>query len=116
MNYTYRYLSLASNISIPTLGYLELMNLQGRSRDGFTTVDLALKVANVRSPAGVPRVKEDYFYVRRVAADSATVALKRSIIGPQDVELHLNMSLYNRGVHFGFNIVELFIYISPYDF
>lgn len=117
ISYSFNYIGLASNVPIPSSGSLPLFNLRGPS-DSSTNADLSLKIANVRTPFGVPRVEDDYFYLNKLgeAWNSATVTLKKSIIGPQDIELQLKMSVYLKNEFVGFNVFRLFIYVSQNEF
>jgi fibulin 1/2 len=85
-------------------------------QDNFINANMSLKLVNVRTSSSVPRVDDDYFFLDKIGRNSVAVMLKKTIIGPQDIELQLKTALYSKGTYVGFNISKMFIHVSQYDF
>lgn len=64
------------------------------------------------------RVDRNVFNLRRSSSlqNQAILALTRSIVGPQEIELQLNMEMYQNGVFSGIAVVKIFIYVTQYEF
>ena len=48
--------------------------------------------------------------------NDAQLNLKKSIEGPQDIELELSMSVFHNGELYGTNVAKLFLMISAYEY
>ena len=86
------------------------------------TVQFSLELSDVRAPSDVSdsghKVSRSVFNLRRSTSspNQAVLALTKSIVGPQDVELLLNMDMYQNGVFSGVAVVKIFIYVTQYEF
>ena len=117
MSYSYQYLSIVSNIRIPTRpGYLDLVSMSGPvfSVTGIK-FDLAVKSAKPHR-YGVQIATRDYFFIRRPEYNKIIVAMKQAIEGPQDVELELTVSLFGDANYGGSTKAIINIVVSEYEF
>jgi len=81
------------------------------------SVQFALELNDVRAPEGVEATARSYFTLRRSSShNQAVLALVRSIPGPQDIELQLNMDMFQNGVFSGVAVVKIYIYVTQYEF
>jgi fibulin 1/2 len=82
-----------------------------------TRVQFDFKLTSVRIGAyGITPVTKDYFHLRRTAYNEALISLVKPIQGPQDIELALELKLYNGGLYGGSIKTILFVYVSQYSF
>jgi fibulin 1/2 len=82
-----------------------------------TTVQFDLKLINSRiGKYGIPSSTRDDFHLRRTAYNEAMVSLVKSLQGPQDIELELEVKLYHNGLFGGSSKAFLFIYVSQYEY
>ena len=81
------------------------------------SVQFALELNDVRAPEGEEGTSRNYFTLRRSSShNQAVLALVRSIPGPQDIELQLNMDMFQNGVFSGVAVVKIYIYVTQYEF
>lgn len=114
-SYSFNFLSFTSDIAIPPAGSLDLFTLR-LMQYNVSSFDFTLELKSVRTPVGIPRVTDDYFSLKRLTWNSVVVTLQKSIVGPQDIELQLKTTFSAGGVHSGFTISQLFIFVSQYKF
>lgn len=118
MSYSYNFLTLPSRIPIPRTGHLDLFSMRGPLWQS-ATVQFNLELSDVRAPsAATEKVSRSVFSLRRSTSspNQAVLALTKSIVGPQDIELLLNMDMYQGGVFSGVAVVKIFIYVTQYEF
>ncbi len=114
--YSYNYLTFASNLTIPSTGYLDLFKMKGPVLS-VTRVQFDFKLTSVRIGAyGTTPATKDYFNLRRTAYNEAMISLVKPIQGPQDIELELELKLYNGGLYGGSTKAIIFVYVSQYSF
>ncbi|CAG2116609.1 unnamed protein product, partial [Medioppia subpectinata] len=110
MAYTYNYLTFTSNMTIPSTGYLDLFTMRGPVLS-VTTVQFELNLNSATiGKYGVPPATKDFFQMRRTAYNEAMVSLTKPIVGPQDIELDLEVKLYHGGTYGGSAKAILYIY------
>lgn len=80
------------------------------------TVHFELKISDVRAPTGIESANSSCFNLRRSSHNQAVLALAKSLAGPQDVELELNMEMFQNGVFSGVAVVKIYIYVTQYEF
>ena len=84
------------------------------------SVQFSLDLNDVRAPADLndKKVEKGMFNLRRSPSsqNQAVLALTKTIVGPQEVELFLNMEMYQNGVFSGVAVVKIFIYVTQYEF
>lgn len=86
------------------------------------TVQFNLELSDVRASNELAeqklKVDRSVFSLRRstTSPNQAILALTKTIVGPQDIELLLNMDMYQNGVFSGVAVVKIFIYVTQYEF
>lgn len=115
LSYSYNYLPLVSNMTLSSLGQVDLFTMRGPLW-ASTTVQFELELEDVQTTAEVEPVTREYFQLRRTAFNQAVISLKKAIIGPQEIQLSLNMKLYQQGRFSGSAVAKLLIYVSEYTF
>ena len=122
VSYSYNFLTLPSRIAIPTrTGQLDLFSMRGPLWPS-ASVQFSLELSDVRAPADIAekqlRVDRNAFNLRRSTSlqNQAILALTKSIVGPQEIELQLNMEMYQNGVFSGIAVVKIFVYVTQYEF
>lgn len=115
VSYSYNFLTLPSRITIPRTGYLDLFSMRGPLW-ASATVQFNLELSDVKASAGVDLVDQSVFNLRRSSHNQAVLGLAKTIVGPQEIELLLNMEMYQNGDFSGIAVVKIFIYVTQYDF
>ena len=120
VSYSYNFLTLPSRIPIPVrTGHLDLFSMRGPLWSS-ATVQFSLDLNDVRAPADLSGEKADrnIFSLRRSTSspNQAVLALTKTIVGPQEIELLLNMDMYQNNVFSGVAVVKIFIYVTQYEF
>lgn len=120
VSYSYNFLTLPSRIPIPVrTGHLDLFSMRGPLW-ASATVQFNLELNEVRAPSDLNEHKADRsaFSLRRStsSANQAILALNKSLVGPQEIELLLNMDMYQNSVFSGVAVVKIFIYVTQYEF
>ncbi|XP_037784060.1 fibrillin-2-like isoform X6 [Penaeus monodon] len=115
LSYSYNFLPLVSNLTLPPTGQVDLFTMRGPLWS-YTTVQFDLELESARAPLGVEAAKREFFHLKRTSYNQAVISLVRPITGPQEVQLALNMQLYHQGAFGGSAIAKLLIYVSEYDF
>jgi len=115
LSLSYNFLTLrASRIRIPT----ELFTMRGP--DSFPRIEFNLEVVDVTGlGADAIRVMRDNFQlsVQSSEPNVAVVSVTQPIQGQQDIELILNMNLYNENGFFGTAQATIYIYatVDPWE-
>lgn len=118
VSYSYNFLTLPSRIPIPQrTGHLDLFSMRGPLWSS-ASVQFSLDLNDVRAPSDLQKVDRSVFSLRRSTSspNQAVLALTKTIIGPQEIELFLNMDMYQNGVFSGVAVVKIFIYVTQYEF
>lgn len=102
-------------MTLSSLGQVDLFTMRGPLW-ASTTVQFELELEDVQTTAEVEPVTREYFQLRRTAFNQAVISLKKAIIGPQEIQLSLNMKLYQQGRFSGSAVAKLLIYVSEYTF
>ena len=69
-----------------------------------------------RASARINKATKDFFQLRHTSLNQAIIALRKSIEGPQDIDLQLSMELYHSSVFGGSAVAKLSIFVSEYEF
>lgn len=48
--------------------------------------------------------------------NEARLSLMESLVGPQDIELEMSMTVFRDGLPSGKNVAKIFIFVSEYQF
>ncbi|XP_058117872.1 fibulin-1-like [Anopheles coustani] len=111
-SYSYNFLTIVSNIPVPPEGR-GLFTLAGPQQ--FELIEFDLKLVSVDAAPHVREVDMYYFSLDK-KTNEAQLNLKRSIEGPQDIELELKMTVFQNGQMYGSNVAKLFLMISAYEY
>uniref|UniRef100_A0A182ML78 EGF-like domain-containing protein n=1 Tax=Anopheles culicifacies TaxID=139723 RepID=A0A182ML78_9DIPT len=111
-SFSYNFLTIVSNILIPPEGR-GLFTLAGPSH--FQMIDFDLKLVSIDAAPHVKPVDIHYFGLEK-RTNEAQLNLRKSIEGPQDIELELSMSVFQNGELYGTNVAKLFLMISAYEY
>lgn len=79
------------------------------------SADFTMKLANVNCPYRVRRADDSYFQMHRFS-NGMKLYLVKSIEGPQEIELNVEMKLYVQGSFSGILAANIFIIVSEYQF
>ncbi|RWS06923.1 hypothetical protein B4U79_08827 [Dinothrombium tinctorium] len=115
MWYSYSYLAMPSNLPIPPSGHLDLITVRGPLFK-FARTSFKFKVDWAQTRLGVSQVDQNFFTIRDTGFNEAKLMLLKSIEGPQEVKLDLDIDLYNRGLFGGKTRAIIFIVVSEYDY
>lgn len=115
LSYSYNFLPLASNLTLPSVGEVDIFTMRGPLWS-TTTVQFELKLEYVEASPEIAAVTRDFFKLKRTAYNQAVLSLVKPIIGPQEVQLSLNMKLYQQGQFSGTAVAKLLLYVSEYNF
>lgn len=113
--YSYNFMTFPSSAPIPSNGYLDIFTIRG-SRIAITTVDFHLTFINATAPRGVEMANENYFQIRPTNLNEAMLSVVKSIRGPQDIQLKLDMKTYHRGFYGGTARTLIYIHVSEYEY
>lgn len=102
-------------MTLSSLGQVDLFTMRGPLWPS-TTVQFELELEDTNAPVGVEPVAREHFQLRRTAYNQAVISLVKSVIGPQEIQLSLNMQLYQQGQFSGSAVAKLLIFVSEYTF
>lgn len=116
LTYSYNFLPLASNMTLRPLGQVDLFTMRGPLWSSTNVqFELELESATVGKEGVTPATRK-FFVLNRTAFNQVVLTLIRSLEGPQEVQLNLNMKLYHNGYYEGSAVAKLLIFVSQYDF
>lgn len=81
----------------------------------YQMIDFDLKLVTVDAAPHVRAVDLHYFDLEK-RTNEAQLNLRKSIEGPQDIELELSMKVFHNGELYGTNVAKLFLMISAYEY
>ncbi|XP_059609704.1 fibulin-2 isoform X2 [Phlebotomus argentipes] len=111
-SYSFNFITLVANMSVPPLGRA-LFNLKGPN--WYDNIDFFLRVVNVEAPPDIFLASDTSFTLRKMH-NEALLSLVEALQGPQDVELELSMTVYKDHLPAGSNIAKIFIFVSEHTF
>ncbi|KAK4871917.1 hypothetical protein RN001_016041 [Aquatica leii] len=112
--YSYHFITFVSNLPIPDEGKIDFFQMKGPSWIS-SSANFNMDIVNVRCPPHIKQADSNHFRMKR-DLHKVIVSLVRSIEGPQEIELQLQMELYVSGVFQGKVISTVFIYVSEFEF
>ncbi|XP_021928594.1 fibulin-1 isoform X7 [Zootermopsis nevadensis] len=112
---SFNFITFVSNLAMPPTGYIDLFTMRGPLWSS-SSVRFKLDMLDSRAPAGIFKATKDFFHLRQTALNQAIISLKKSIEGPQEIDLQLSMELYHGGVFGGSAVAKLSIFVSEYEF
>lgn len=81
----------------------------------IATADFKMELVKAECPHYVKKVDDSYFHMNRFR-NGIQLSLVKSIEGPQEVELKVEMTLYVQGALNGILAANIFIIVSEYAF
>ena len=109
---SFSYLSLQSNVSLDDSGEVRIASIRGA-----TSLDVDYALISAESSANIGQVrlaKAEDFGLKR--AESDHIYVKRSLLGPQEIQLEFVYSTNQNDMKIIMNRLLLTIYISKYTF
>ncbi|XP_034188272.2 uncharacterized protein LOC117607997 isoform X1 [Osmia lignaria lignaria] len=114
-HYSYNFITLVSMLPISSNKPEELFKMKGYHLP-TSTIQFSMTFLEARAPPGVQRATESCFALKRPAPTQAVLVMTRSIQGPQEIELDLNMEVYHNTIFAGSAVAKILIFVSQYEF
>lgn len=111
-SYSHNFITLVSSMSVPPSGRA-LFNLKGSTH--YENIEFNLRLVDVRAPGSITKARDDYFRLEKMHSEGV-LYLMRSLDGPQDIELELTMTVFERGLPSGRNVARIFIIVSEFNY
>lgn len=112
--YSYHFVTFVSNLPIPDEGRIDFFQMKAPAWDGSSAM-FNMDVTNIQCSQYNQPADQNYFRMKR-DMNKVIVSLIRPILGPQVVQLQLQMELYMSGVFQGKVVSNVFVYVSEYEF
>lgn len=109
--YTYHYITLVSNMPISDNVQFFQMNAPA-----WTRAEYAMSVVQVNAAYKIEHANERFFKMVKPEYNTMQLFLVRSIAGPQEIELKVEMHLYRGNVMTANVVSHIFIVVSEYPF
>lgn len=112
--YSYQYMALVSNLPLNEEG-IPMFKIKGPDMTA-ARAEFSLKLIEVNCPPGLERVDESY--IRKIQHENNLMELNlvKSIQGPQEVKLQVEMRLFLGNNLIGSVVVYIIIVVSEYPF
>lgn len=111
--YSYNFITLVSNLPIAQ-GKIPFFQMKGPDWK-IASADFSMELVNVNCPHNVRKAEQSNFYVHKFL-NGLQLYLVKSIEGPQEIELKVEMKLYVRGSFNRVLVAKIFIIVSEYPF
>ncbi|XP_044256252.1 fibulin-1-like [Tribolium madens] len=112
--YTYHYVTLVSKLPILRES-VQFFQING-PRWAITRAEFSMEVVTVQAPYGVEKADERYFKMVKLDPNAMKLFLVRSIEGPQEIQLKVQMHLYQNNILTANVVSYIFIVVSAYPF
>lgn len=112
--YTYNYISFVSKLPILN-DHVQFFEMRG-PKWPTATAEFRMEIVRVDAPPGVERVNERFFVIHKYGYNGIQLFMVRSIEGPQEIELKIEMSLYRAHTLVAKAVAYIFIVVSAYTF
>lgn len=109
---SYSFLSIQSNIDLTNEEHIRIASIRGA-----TTSEVDYQLLSVNSTENLDQsnlAKKEDFHLKR--ADIDDIYLKRSLIGPQEIQLEFSYKTNQNGLKIIMNQLLITIYVSKYSF
>ncbi|XP_054745586.1 fibulin-1 isoform X4 [Anastrepha obliqua] len=110
--YTYNFITLISKLSIPPEGRI-IFSLRGPL--WYDAIDFDLKIIKIQAAANIEKALGNHFDTIK-GKHEVHLQLKRSLQGPQEIELELSMTVFTNGMPRGKSVAKIFILVSQHTF
>lgn len=95
-------------------GYIEFFQMKGPVMPE-SYAQFSMRVKDVRCPYGVRKADESYFKLSKFR-HKAIISIVKSIEGPQEIDLVLELRLTYNGIFNGLMVTNIYIVVSEYNF
>ncbi|XP_017126067.1 fibulin-1 [Drosophila elegans] len=110
--YIYNFITFVSKLMISPEGRT-IFTLRGPL--WYDNIDFDLKIVRIQATNNVKKATDKNFDTIK-NNNQVSVLLKKSLEGPQDVELELSMTVYTNGMPRGKSVAKLFLFVSQHTF
>ncbi|KAH8406404.1 hypothetical protein KR222_000115, partial [Zaprionus bogoriensis] len=110
--YTFNFITFVSKLLIPPDGR-PIFTLRGPI--WYDDIDFDLKMVRSHSASNIEKANESYFDTLK-NNNQVNLILKKSLEGPQDIELDLSMTVFTNGMPRGKSVAKIFLFVSQYTF
>lgn len=111
LSYVYNFIVLTANMSVPPHGRA-LFTLSGPSY--YQQLDFRFSIVNRVSR--LPQFVDERFFRLETAGNECVLHLIKTLLGPQDIELELQMTAYRDGQMAGKNVQMILLIVSQNEF
>ena len=112
-HYSYHFMTFISKLPLMH-GYIEFFRMSGPITPE-SHAQFSMRLNDVRCPHGVRKVDDSYFKLSRFR-HKAIISIVKSIEGPQEIDLVLEMRLLYNGTFNGLAVTNIYIVVSAYSF
>ncbi|XP_044316578.1 fibulin-1 isoform X3 [Drosophila rhopaloa] len=110
--YTYNFITFVSKLMISPEGR-PIFTLRGPL--WYDNIDFDLKIVRIQATKNIQKATDKNFETLK-NNNQVNVLLMKSLEGPQDIELELNMTVYTNGMPRGKSVAKLFLFVSQHTF
>ncbi|KAH8418149.1 hypothetical protein KR009_001144 [Drosophila setifemur] len=110
--YTYNFITFVSKLIIPPEGRI-IFTLRGPL--WYDNIEFYLKIVRIKATTNIQKATANNFETIK-QNNQVNVMLKKSLEGPQDIELELSMTVFTNGMPRGKSIAKLFLFVSQHSF
>ncbi|XP_070074122.1 fibulin-1 isoform X3 [Drosophila takahashii] len=110
--YTYNFITFVSKLIIAPEGRT-IFTLRGPL--WYDNIDFDLKIIRIQATNHIERATDKNFDTLK-NNNQVNVLLKKSLEGPQDIELELSMTVFTNGMPRGKSVAKLFLFVSQHTF
>ncbi|XP_041674532.1 fibulin-1 isoform X2 [Drosophila eugracilis] len=110
--YTYNFITFVSKLIIPPDGRA-IFTLRGPL--WYDNIDFDLRIVHIQANSNIQSATDKNFDTLK-SNNQVNVILRKSLEGPQDIELELTMTVFTNGMPRGKSVAKLFLFVSQYNF
>ncbi|KAL3289893.1 hypothetical protein HHI36_023282 [Cryptolaemus montrouzieri] len=112
--YTYHFIAIVSNLPIIN-GHMSIFQIQG-PRFAGSRAEFNFRIINLNCPQRIPRINENYFNMDVHNNNAMRLYLTRSITGPQEAEVEIQMKLYDKNQLTMSAVSRIFIIVTEFPY
>ncbi|XP_023305279.2 uncharacterized protein LOC111687097 [Lucilia cuprina] len=110
--YTYNFITFVSKMMVPPEGRI-FFSLKGPA--WYDDIEFDMKIVKIQAAANIEKATNNHFGTTKDHHE-VHLSLKRSLEGPQEIEIDLTMTVFTRGLPRGKSVAKVFIIVSQYTF
>ncbi|KAM7341271.1 uncharacterized protein ACRADG_012210 [Cochliomyia hominivorax] len=111
-SYTYNFITFVSKMMVPPEGRT-FFSLKGPA--WYDDIEFDMKIVKIQAAANIEKATNNHFGTTK-GHHEVHLSLKRSLDGPQEIEIDLTMTVFTRGLPRGKSVAKVFIIVSQYSF